>query len=272
MHSTASAATALRDVSRLCARCRLQASRALRFARPNRPSHGIAASVGGFKTPSQSYSNAAFFASSSAASAPSEPACDSNTEPASPHASPSSTQLPPTLYDIFPETLPLGPPPNGHFPINTRALRREFLQLQARHHPDMHPPGPPKTRAEATSALINEAYKTLTNPLLRAQYLLSLRGVDVATDETMQVDDPSLLMVVLEAHEEISDAHREEDLRELREVNDERIRRSEDVLETAFHDDDVLAAKKEAVKLRYWVNIRQSLDSWEEGRPVVLEH
>jgi molecular chaperone HscB len=136
----------------------------------------------------------------------------------------------------------------------------------------MHPPGHPKTRAEGVSALINEAYKTLANPLLRAQYLLSLRGVDVATDETMQVDDPALLMVVLEAHEEISDAHVEEDLRGLRTVNDERISKSEDVLERAFHEDDVLAAKKEAVKLRYWVNIKQSLDDWEEGRPVVLQH
>lgn len=136
----------------------------------------------------------------------------------------------------------------------------------------MHPQGPLKTRAEATSALINEAYKTLANPLLRAQYLLSLRGVDVATDETMQVDDPSLLMVVLEAHEEISDATAEEDLQELRAVNDKRIRESEDVLEKAFHEDDVMAAKKEAVRLRYWVNIKQSLDNWEEGKPVVLQH
>ncbi|RFU75279.1 fe-s assembly co-chaperone [Trichoderma arundinaceum] len=278
MRSTASAAMALRDVSRLCARCRVQASQPLPFARPNRLSHSIASSMRSHRASPKSYSNTAFFSSSSAAPASSEPASASSTEPSqtssasSESPSSSTTQLPPTHYDIFPETLPLGPPPNGHFPINTRALRREFLQLQARHHPDMHPPGPLKARAEATSALINEAYKTLTNPLLRAQYLLSLRGVDVATDETMQVDDPSLLMVVLEAHEEISDAHTEEDLRELREVNDARIRQSEDVLETAFHEDDVLAAKKEAVKLRYWVNIKQSLDNWEEGRPVVLEH
>lgn len=136
----------------------------------------------------------------------------------------------------------------------------------------MHPPGPPKARAEAVSALINDAYKTLANPLLRAQYLLGLRGVDVAADETLQVDDARLLAVVLEAHEEISDAHTEDDLADLRAVNDARIDRSEAVLEKAFHDDDVLAAKSEAVKLRYWVNIKQSLDNWEEGRPVVLEH
>ncbi|KAM0486859.1 hypothetical protein ACHAPX_000123 [Trichoderma viride] len=256
---------ALRDVTRLCARCRIQASQALPLRRTSiRPAHSIASStVRSFnQTLPQSYRSAAFFSSNSTASAPTPESESQNSN--------TSSSPPPTHYEIFPETLPLGPPPSGHFPINTRALRREFLALQARHHPDRHPHN--KLRAEATSALINEAYKTLANPLLRAQYLLALRGVDVATDETMQVDDPSLLMVVLEAHEEISDATAAEDLEELTAVNDKRIRESEDVLERAFHEDDVLAAKKEAVRLRYWVNIKQSLDDWEEGKPVVLQH
>ncbi|KAK4085417.1 uncharacterized protein Triagg1_407 [Trichoderma aggressivum f. europaeum] len=239
-------------------------------ATQNPASHSIATRAGSWRA-LQRHSSVAFLSTSAAASEPSASA-SSEQQQASASASSSSSPTPLTHYDIFPETLPLGPPPSGHFPIDTRALRREFLRLQARHHPDMHPPGPLKTRAEATSALINDAYKTLANPLLRAQYLLSLRGVDVATDETMQVDDPSLLAVVLEAHEDISDADKEEDLAELRAVNDARIGESEGVLEEAFREDDVPAAKREAVKLRYWVNIKQSLDNWEEGRPVVLQH
>ncbi|KAL6887936.1 hypothetical protein GGI43DRAFT_417471 [Trichoderma evansii] len=274
MRSPAATAMALRDVTRLCARCRIQASQALPLGRiSTRPAHSVTASISSFnKTLPQLHRSAAFFSSGSSAASASAPESAANTSNDSTSSQPKTSQPPPTHYEIFPETLPLGPPPSGHFPINTRALRREFLQLQARHHPDMHPQGPLKARAEATSALINEAYKTLANPLLRAQYLLSLRGVDVATDETMQVDDPSLLMVVLEAHEEISDATAEEDLQELRAVNDKRIRESEDVLEKAFHEDDVMAAKKEAVRLRYWVNIKQSLDNWEDGKPVVLQH
>ncbi|PNP49331.1 hypothetical protein THARTR1_09939 [Trichoderma harzianum] len=266
MRSTASA---LRAVARPCARCRLQASRSMSTATtPNPASHSIATRAGSWRV--LRHSSVAFLSTSAAAAAPSASASASPASEEQQQQASASSPL--THYDIFPETLPLGPPPSGHFPIDTRALRREFLRLQARHHPDMHPPGPLKTRAEATSALINDAYKTLANPLLRAQYLLSLRGVDVATDETMQVDDPSLLAVVLEAHEEISDADKEEDLAELRAVNDARIEKSEGVLEAAFREDDVSAAKREAVKLRYWVNIKQSLDNWEEGRPVVLQH
>jgi len=184
-------------------------------------------------------------------------------------AKPSST--PQTHYDFFPKTLPAGPPPAGDFVIDLKTLRKEFLQLQAIAHPDRHPHHL-KTRAEATSARINEAYKTLQNPLLRAQYLLHLRGIDAAGDETAKVDDPALLMEVLETREEIEAAREEEELTELKAINDERIEASEQILGEAFKANDIEKAKMESVKLRYWVNIKESMDNWEKGRPVVLEH
>ncbi|PMD56582.1 Co-chaperone Hsc20, partial [Hyaloscypha bicolor E] len=178
---------------------------------------------------------------------------------------------PQTHYEFFPKTLPQGPPPSGLFHIDIRELRREFLQLQAVAHPDRHPHNL-KTRAEATSARINEAYKTLQNPLLRAQYLLSLRGIDVAEDETAKVEDPELLMEVLDAREEIENAREEEELEEMKRINEERIERSEAILDAAFKRDDIEGAKGEAVRLRYWVNIKESLDAWERGKPIVLVH
>jgi molecular chaperone HscB len=135
----------------------------------------------------------------------------------------------------------------------------------------MHPQSD-KKRAEALSARINEAYKTLQNPLHRAQYLLSLRGIEVAEDETAKVDDPELLMEVLDARETIEEAESESDLVDIKAENDERIRRSEEVLEEAFAQDDVQRAKEEAVKLRYWINIKESIDGWERGVPIVLNH
>lgn len=188
-----------------------------------------------------------------------------------PSETPNAPRIPQTHYDFFPKTLAAGPPPSGPFHIDSRELRREFLQLQAVAHPDRHP-GALKTRAEATSARINEAYKSLQNPLLRAQYLLSLRGLDVAKDETAKVEDPELLMEVLDTREEIENAREERDLEELRRVNDERIEESEKILDTAFREDNMEIAKGEAVRMRYWVNIKESLDNWEEGKPVVLVH
>ena len=152
-----------------------------------------------------------------------------------------------------------------------RELRKEFLQLQAVAHPDRHSAAL-KTRAEATSARINEAYNALQNPLLRAQYLLNLRGIDVAQDETAKVEDPELLMEVLDTREEIENAQEEEELEDLRRVNDGRIEESEKVLDTAFREDNMEIAKGEAVRMRYWVNIKESLDNWEKGKPVILVH
>lgn len=86
------------------------------------------------------------------------------------------------------------------------------------------------------------------------------------------MDDPELLMEVLEAREQIEEAESEDDLVEMKEENDARIEASVKVLEEAFARDDVDAAKGEAVKLRYWINIKESLDGWEKGKPVVLEH
>ena len=176
-----------------------------------------------------------------------------------------------THYELFPNTLFSGPPPEGPFVIDTRELRKEFLQLQAKAHPDRHQ-GENKARAEGASARINEAYKTLQNPLLRAQYLLSLRGIDVAEDETAKVEDPELLMDVLETREDIEAAEEETQLKPLKERNDERIRESEHILTAAFKSDDMDTAKEESVKLRYWINIKESLDAWEKGKPVVLVH
>ncbi|KAK8878833.1 Co-chaperone Hsc20 [Apiospora arundinis] len=190
-------------------------------------------------------------------------------------SSPSSREavVPPTHYELFPDTLPAGPPPHGPFAVDTSTLRREFLRLQAKAHPDMHPQHH-KNRAEAASARINEAFKTLTNPLLRAQYLLELAGRadNASSDESAKVEDPELLMEVLEARELIEEAGSEEELKPLHEENAARERRSEEVLARCFAEGDLEGAAHEAVRLRYWVNIRESIEGWERGKPVVLEH
>lgn len=107
---------------------------------------------------------------------------------------------------------------------------------------------------------------------MRAQYLLSLRGIDVAEDETAKVEDPELLMEVLDAREEIENAEEEEELEEMKRINEERIEKSGSILDEAFKRDDIDRAKGEAVRLRYWVNIKESLDAWEQGKPVILVH
>jgi len=183
---------------------------------------------------------------------------------------------PQTHYDFFPQTLPSGPPPAGPFHVDVRQLRREFLQLQAQAHPDRHA-GAAKPAAQALSARINEAYKTLQSPLLRAQYLLSLRGETQHEDDAAKLgdadDDQELLLEVLELRELIEEAESEGQIRRLRGENGARMDESVGVLERAFRRDDLRAARGEAVRLRYWVNVEDTLHAWEEGKPAPnLQH
>lgn len=198
-----------------------------------------------------------------------------------------------TYYDLFPQTLPHGPPPAGAFTIDLSSLRREFLQLQARAHPDRHA-GDAKAGAEIASSAINEAYKTLQDPLRRAQYLLMLRGVN-AEDEADKLggpwgdpaakeqsyepgllgqgEDMELLMEVMDAREAVEAAEDEEDVRVLKVGNEARIAESVRVLEEAFENAQWERAKKEAVRLRYWRNIADSLHEWDgKGSKHALRH
>ncbi|KAK8121289.1 hypothetical protein PG999_005409 [Apiospora kogelbergensis] len=196
---------------------------------------------------------------SSTRPAPAGEAASRQPEPEQPREQ--AAVVPPTHYELFPDTLPLGPPPAGPFAVDTATLRREFLRLQAKAHPDMHPQSQ-KNRAEAASARINEA----------TCWSWRGGGHNAASDEAAKVEDPELLMEVLEAREAIEDAEREEDLVPLRQENARRERGSEEVLARCFKEGDLEGAALEAVKLRYWVNIRESIDGWERGKPVVLEH
>lgn len=228
------------------------------------------------------------------------PAADATPSSSTKPAATAAQSAPLPYYALFPQTLPTGPPPAGSFSIDVRALRREFLQLQAASHPDFHHHAATaagagsgssssssssqqqsthslsRRKAEALSSHINAAYKTLSSPLLRAQYLLAERyGIDLAGDEASSLTGPpdaALLSEVMAAREGIEEARSEEELDEVRVENAERIRRCLEALARAFEGEDVAVAVRETVRLRYWENIRESVEAWEEGKPVVLQH
>jgi molecular chaperone HscB len=180
------------------------------------------------------------------------------------------TALPQTYYDLFPNTFPSGPPPKAPFTPDLKQLRKEFIQLQGLAHPDRA--GADKQRqAEALSARINEAYKTLQDPLRRARYLLAQHGIDVE-DESAQISDNALLMEVMEAREAVEEVEDEEGLVSIREENDVRIGESVKVLEACFEKGDLEAAAQEAIRLRYWSNIAESIHGWEKGVGGGLNH
>ncbi|RAL01579.1 J-type chaperone JAC1, partial [Aspergillus ibericus CBS 121593] len=175
-------------------------------------------------------------------------------------------------YTIFKTTLPAGPPPASPFHIPPSTLRREFLQWQSRIHPDKYPQGPQKQAAEALSARINEAYRTLLDPLQRAQYLLrEMHGIDVTAEDgaTKHALDAETLMEVMEVQETIEevsgDPGAEERIAELKRENEGRVEECVRVLGEAFDRGDVEVARRECVRLRFWYSVGEGLREWEPG-------
>jgi molecular chaperone HscB len=209
-------------------------------------------------------------ASTSSAAAP------LNNDPQSPFHVPDLQGFPDLSnhYSIFPKTIPFGPPPSGPFRLDLPSLRREFLQLQGLFHPDKYP-AEKKAKAEALSARINEAYKVLQDPLLRAQYLLFHRyGVDVTSeDNSSHPADPGTLVEVMEAQESLEAAQTEDQIDPLKEQNQDRIEGTLRLLDEAFANDHADAAKTECIRLRYWVSLKEALNSWNgKGSDVRLVH
>lgn len=73
-----------------------------------------------------------------------------------------------------------------NFDVDLTVLRQRYRDLQAALHPDKHINGTDQERRISLqqAAHVNAGYQTLKDVLLRARYLLSLKGVDEASEHT----------------------------------------------------------------------------------------
>src|SRR6478736_8851726 len=98
-----------------------------------------------------------------------------------------------------------GLPPS--YGMDEEILEKAYREIQARVHPDRFAhAGDAERRASLQwTTRVNEAYRTLKNPVQRGRHLLELRGVDVAfeTNTAMPAD---FLMQQMGLREAIEDA------------------------------------------------------------------
>jgi molecular chaperone HscB len=93
------------------------------------------------------------------------------------------------------------------FDLDSADLVRRYRELQVRVHPDRHAGGTDQERRLAVqmTAMINEAFQTLRDPVRRGRYLLGLQGVDTG-EETDTAMDPAFLMDQMELREALDEA------------------------------------------------------------------
>jgi molecular chaperone HscB len=104
--------------------------------------------------------------------------------------------------------------------VDVARLEREFYELSRKLHPDLNARADKREQEWSLeqSSLLNDAYRTLKDPIRRTEYLLSLEGVELeeqsksateqarATGETKkQVVPPSLLEEVFELNMQLEE-------------------------------------------------------------------
>jgi molecular chaperone HscB len=83
--------------------------------------------------------------------------------------------------------------------LSLDALQQRYYELSRQLHPDrfMQKPEAERQRALDMSSALNDAYRTLKDPVKRAQYLLGLEGFDIGEQRSKDVP-PELLEEVFE--------------------------------------------------------------------------
>lgn len=96
--------------------------------------------------------------------------------------------------------------------IDNNSLREHYRELQRVVHPDRYASASDQEKRLALqgAAYVNEAFETLTDPMLRAQYLLKLHGIEMNPGEET-TRDTAFLMEQLELREELSEIRSQPD-------------------------------------------------------------
>ena len=136
--------------------------------------------------------------------------------------------------------------------LEPAALDRVYFTLQRQWHPDrfVARPSDERARASTEAAALNDAYRTLKDPLSRAVYLAGLRGVELPGDGKT-IDDPDLLMEAMEAREELHEAGTAEAVDALAAKVREDMKNSLSGLGALFLQEDKAAIRKALLRLRY---------------------
>jgi molecular chaperone HscB len=149
--------------------------------------------------------------------------------------------------------------------VDATALEHAYRALQGDVHPDRHAAASDaqKRLALQASARVNEAYRTLRDPVGRAEYLLQLRGVDATaeTDTHLPVAFLTRQLERREAADEAVDRRDEPALRALLDEVDEDAARLRGEVEHALDGNDLQAARSRVRELRFLSKLAEDIDA-----------
>jgi len=163
-------------------------------------------------------------------------------------------------FDLF--NIPRG------FDVDLPNLAQQYRRLQQQFHPDKFAgnSAQQKRLAEQYTALFNQAFVTLKDPLARAQYLLSLKGIDGAHENTTH-QDSEFLFEQMELRESLS-AVREsnspfEVLEQLTRLVADRYAELQGKFAMSYNDDDLEGARELVAKMQFFNKLSREIAALE---------
>jgi molecular chaperone HscB len=152
------------------------------------------------------------------------------------------------------------------FGLEAETLERSYREIQSRVHPDRFAhAGDAERRASLQwTTRVNEAYRTLKDPVQRARHLLELYGVDVAF-ETNTAMPPEFLMQQMELRESLEQATASKDSSRLdqlrRDLRKARAGLEREIGEAIDRKKDYRGAAELVRKLQFLDKLESEIDS-----------
>jgi len=153
------------------------------------------------------------------------------------------------------------------FAIDQTKLSETYRELQKQYHPDKFAMHSDRERLVAMqkSTEINDAYQTLKDSCLRAQYLLLLAGVDIEL-EKRTLQDTEFLMQQMQWREQIAEftADDEQQMEEFAENIAEQVAMLEAQIVAYLQANDLDATADTIRKLKFMLKLQIELELREE--------
>ncbi|WP_372870619.1 co-chaperone HscB [Shewanella sp.] len=159
------------------------------------------------------------------------------------------------------------------FELNSAELAEKYRELQRAVHPDKFAAASEQEKLLAVSrtAMVNDGFQTLKDPILRAEHMLTLKGVDIR-HETQTVRDTGFLMQQMEWREALEDiAHASDPHSEIEalyqsfgEFQQQVTARLKPLL-ISDNQDDWQAAADQVRKLKFMAKLHQELERAEDA-------
>ena len=153
-------------------------------------------------------------------------------------------------------------------PIDSGQLTANYQQLQRQYHPDNFAGATDNEKVAIIqkSAMINDGYQTLKNPIKVAEYLLSLQGFDVATEQNI-IHDADFLMEQFSLREKLDDIESQNNVDLLDDFHSEITQRKKNVYQQLMDyisQQDWQSAVNQIYKIRYLARLIEQIEKLQE--------